>query len=409
MGASQSKRWMECPGSIRELKKIPEYLRSKGSIYAQEGTAAHALLEKCLREKKNARKFRGYSIQVNDAGQATIYDPSIDVAQEEDKSLFYVSVGMCEAVQVCIDVVKEELDRLGNKAKLDIESRVYPIEGDNDIYGTADAIISLWGEEIVVIDFKYGSGISVEIEDNSQMRFYALGAAQSIDFIFEKIKVIIVQPRSFHDDGQVRSETLTRKQIKSWGRELQKSISRTKEPDAPLKAGEWCRFCDATTFCKAQEKLVSKVACMDFKDDPETTLGVELSEVNEKLKWIPALEAFIKQVKATAWQLKTEEPEQLPDFKFVEGRSNRKFQEGLSPKKILRILEREFGLDEEALFSEPVLKSPAQIEKLVPKKRRILLNDKLFYKPKGKISLVSIDDTREETDNKAFSNFEDFE
>jgi hypothetical protein len=42
---SSADKWMVCHGWYRAVEDIP----SKSSIYAEEGTAAHAVLESCLR------------------------------------------------------------------------------------------------------------------------------------------------------------------------------------------------------------------------------------------------------------------------------------------------------------------------------------------------------------------------
>ena len=44
-----------------------------------------------------------------------------------------------------------------------------------DGFGTSDCII-VCGENLHIIDFKYGKGVPVSAEDNPQMKLYALGA-----------------------------------------------------------------------------------------------------------------------------------------------------------------------------------------------------------------------------------------
>ncbi|MDY0410619.1 DUF2800 domain-containing protein [Virgibacillus soli] len=48
-----------------------------------------------------------------------------------------------------------------------------------------------------VIDFKYGQGVLVEVENNPQMMLYALGALNLFDAIYDinSVKMTIYQPR----------------------------------------------------------------------------------------------------------------------------------------------------------------------------------------------------------------------
>ena len=42
--------------------------------------------------------------------------------------------------------------------------------------GTADAVVLLRDEMVVVVDLKYGRGVKVMADDNPQLLMYALGA-----------------------------------------------------------------------------------------------------------------------------------------------------------------------------------------------------------------------------------------
>ena len=55
LGASGSNCWLNCAGSYWAQKDIPD----KSSVFAYEGTCAHALAEFCLMTGKNAQEFIG--------------------------------------------------------------------------------------------------------------------------------------------------------------------------------------------------------------------------------------------------------------------------------------------------------------------------------------------------------------
>ena len=84
---------------------------------------------------------------------------------------------------------------------------------------------------------------------------------------------------------------------------------------------------------------------------------------------------------------------------------HRAYLKNLSDKKVLRYLEK-LGYDPEAAMSEPKLKTPAQVEKLLKPKDRRKFNNKFVVKPEGELVLVDAGDAREEVDYYAGSDFE---
>lgn len=65
-----------------------------------------------------------------------------------------------------------------------------------DGFGTGDCVIIADGR-LTVIDFKYGTGVLVEAERNSQMLLYALGALEMFDDLYDinTVQMTIFQPR----------------------------------------------------------------------------------------------------------------------------------------------------------------------------------------------------------------------
>ena len=55
LGPSAAERWFNCPGSIRASEGMP----NNSSVFAAEGTAAHALAAWCLQTGKDAAAFIG--------------------------------------------------------------------------------------------------------------------------------------------------------------------------------------------------------------------------------------------------------------------------------------------------------------------------------------------------------------
>ena len=88
--------------------------------------------------------------------------------------------------------------------KLFVEQWISAAKVDEDVSGTADAIVyDAKNFKLYVLDFKFGAGIAVEAKGNKQMRCYALASLFTFsDFRVDEIEMVIVQPRAFHEAGR---------------------------------------------------------------------------------------------------------------------------------------------------------------------------------------------------------------
>ena len=171
LSPSSAYRWLTCPGSVALCDGIPD---TPSSIYADTGTAAHKLAERCFEHKKDAKFFIGETIQLGDSGV---------VVDEE----------MADAVQVYVDLVR----RLPDTFTVLHEQRLplTPLTGEADAEGTADTV-AFDRDTLLVIDYKNGRGVEVDALDNEQMMMYAAAARAEYAVLgnFTKFKVVIVQP-----------------------------------------------------------------------------------------------------------------------------------------------------------------------------------------------------------------------
>lgn len=156
LSPSGSKKWFACPGSLTLEKPIP----NKSSIYADDGTAMHTVAAWCLTQHRRATKYVGEYIEVQAKGE-----PVRKVQFDDD---------MAELVQGYVDQVR----MLGIGNQMLIEKRVefssfIDVPGQ---FGTADAIIVNDRDgELMLVDLKTGH-TPVDVEKNSQLMLYALGA-----------------------------------------------------------------------------------------------------------------------------------------------------------------------------------------------------------------------------------------
>jgi hypothetical protein len=140
------------------------------------------------------------------------------------------------------------------KGKLLVEEKLYLDEISDNCYGTADAVI-IGKNRLVVCDFKTGK-FPVEVKKNKQLMIYGLGALARYGNESTTLELTIVQPRSFHPDGPIRSWDISATDLVSWGYEsLQKATEACEEKKPDLNVGDHCRFCNARSICPKLNKL----------------------------------------------------------------------------------------------------------------------------------------------------------
>lgn len=240
--ASSAHRWFACPGSLRLCEGIPRAT----SQYAAEGTLAHSVGERALRERRPASAFIGETVEV-------------------DGYTFTVTAEMASAVQVYVDTVLDDYKRL-SPCTMSIERRFNLDHLHPDMFGTNDASLLAEFDRLVVYDYKHGAGVPISPENNPQFMFYALGALRGVDA--PVVEIVVVQPRC-RGEAVKRWET-TAEDIEAWGREvlLPKALA-CLAPDAPLVPGEeQCRFCAAKAVCPALREAATSMAVRAFGADP---------------------------------------------------------------------------------------------------------------------------------------------
>lgn len=340
LGASGAKRWMACPGSVRLSAEVPG--GDKGSFYAREGTAAHAVAEKCLLNGMDPEFYVGQKIE------------GIKVTRE-----------MAAAVSVYVDKVRmifgaeEEIEDRHVECRFSLEE----LDPPEPMFGTVDCwkYDELRGKHLWILDYKHGQGVAVEAEDNVQLMYYALGAVLENRIRPRKITVVIVQPRCSHKDGLVRDWTFNWEDLVDFKDRLMVAAYATEVPDAPLAVGDHCRFCPAVAVCPAQHQYAIEVAQEEFSAIDETTLpppeiltDAELGDVLAKadmvLMWLSACKNYaVRQLETSGT---------VPGWKLVNKRANRKWN---SQEEVVATV-KGLGLEEEDYTEPGKLLSPNKME-----------------------------------------------
>ena len=361
LSASGAHRWMNCPGSVAAESNLPD----RSSIFADEGTLAHAICEFALFTYTDAKQ-----------AAATVAPAMIkDMPHLEG----VVTRDFLDACDFYIDYVRAQPG----------EQRMYEVRVDfsqwvPEGFGTSDVVI-LDGNTIRIIDLKFGKGVKVDAENNPQPLLYALGTLNDFGWLseIEKIEMHIVQPRLDH----VSVSSVTRGGLMKFGELASQAAELALSDNAPRVAGEkQCRFCKAKATCSALFDMTQKTIMSEFDDldlTPTNTLSDEKLRVALEAKSL--IEAWLSSVEQLVTQ-RIAGGKEFPGFKIVEGRSVRQWKDD---EEIPTTLERIFG---NSAYTRKLI-SPAQAEKMLGKANKAAV-ERFIVKPRGKPTLTSESDPR---------------
>ena len=376
LGASSSARWMNCSGSVPLARP---YLGLGSSSYAAEGTVAHTIAQAMLAKEAS---------------------PPIGALVTVDGHDVLVTEEMLDAVNEYLDIVRPLLAK-AQDGGVEIRVRISSVPPTAECFGTAD-FVAIIGRKLFIVDLKYGKGVRVSVANNSQALFYALAVVETLhlDGLIDEIEIIVCQPRI--DGAERQSWTIDIIDLWMWrDAKLIPAVQRILDGDQSLQDGPWCRFCPALAICPLKHALAYRAAAEAFwehePDEMRNTDDLTPEEVAERLVLALRLEDWIDKLKEHA-ALMIHRGEDVPGFKLVEGRSNRKWAG--EDSDVLRELVKRGKFtpkDAERFYKPAELQSPAGIEKTLKRMGRtqlqFLLNG-LINKPTGKPSLVPAADPR---------------
>lgn len=344
LSPSNGERWWNCPGSVAACRG----LKGTTSVDAQDGIAAHAVLELCLKNKQNPFDMVGMEIE------------EVEVTEE-----------MAEAVSFAIDEVNAELQKGG---VLFCEQNVEIVKGV--ISGTLDICIVRVFDRVVIMDFKYGKGVIVKAQDNKQLLMYALPKLLENDCA--SAELVIIQPRVMTEEKVTRWECSLEYML-NFQAELFRHIELTKEANALTIPGDHCRWCLAKAMCpELRTDLSQSLTPVQNKEliFPEAkTLTMEV--ITKVLDYRDRIEDWLNAVSMYAFSI-LENGGTLPGYELAKKRSHRIWKD----EKEVALKFAELG---EKLVTTKLV-SPTQLEKLVGKDRKKEI-ESLTIKPDNGLTL----------------------
>lgn len=239
---SGSHEWYYCHGSqlMKQGKPPNDDDRTK------EGTACHWVAQEIL----TAFTTPGSELKSSTDFVGDIAPNGVFIDEEMYQGAkFYVN----EILKYCNE---SGLMRLIHIEELLNTEVIYPSsKGTPDcwVYNVKDAEIVLW-------DLKYGFS-HVEVYENPAMMMYIAGilSALNIDGVadqFLTIRMVIVQPRSFHGHGPVREWKVTASDLRPYFNKLRHAAEQAMNGQGLCTPGLHCRDCLARHDCTALTKTL---------------------------------------------------------------------------------------------------------------------------------------------------------
>jgi hypothetical protein len=352
VGGSTAKRVINCPGSVALVAQMPP---KPSSVYADTGTLLHNVIADVL---------GGKVIEVQDFLGAVHADVTLDQDMIDNK----------------LTPALAALNEIDPDRQMEFETEMVVGFGDllPGVFGSAD-IIGRIGDTAYIVDWKFGDGVAVDVEENPQLMFYAAAAMRTpaAQWAFEratKVELVIVQP------PYVKRWETTPRRIQLFEKELMQAVKVAQRPDAPLAQGEWCRWCAGKAICPIMTGAADRALVSALK-------SVDAADVSDYLKMADQLEGWIKEVRALAMQT-LEAGLPVPGYKLVPKRAMRQW---VDENKALEAM-RAMGVNAMELTEMTIL-SPAKAEKVLKKHKLALPDDHVVSVSSGN-TLASEDDPR---------------
>lgn len=409
---SASPRWIPCPGSMAYPENTAE--GDDAGAYADEGTAAHMLASRCLKEKVDTITFLGQIIRVG-------------------KREFKITDEFADHVQTYVDDVRRRA--IGGFMMVEQRVTLEGVEGfDESNYGTSDVVIAIPAREDmppairkarveadpknlyqlyaygVVEDLKFGQGEKVyawlpayegalftmqmyttdndqiEVEPNYQLMMYALACLADIRLLVDDpvgILIVINQPRLgilselwvpiavlerfalFASDALKRAELAMGIGVAACeAHDADGNIVDEPYFNPGEKQCRWCKVVCAARTAKAQEETA---ADFDIVADKRPVVPEAAPQIAKAMLAVPFVADWCRAVMAKAHELVDAGVEIIgPDkkpYKLVEGDlGKRKWKNAAKAEEALLA-----NLPREKVYVEKMITAPAA-GKLLKKK-----------------------------------------
>ncbi len=352
VGGSTAKRVMRCPGSVALVATMPP---KPSSSYADEGTLLHDTIAQIIDKGTKAQDYLG-----------TVYN-GVELTQE------LIDNKLTPALQA-LDEIDPNVEM-----QIQVETRVGFDRDLPGVFGSTD-VLGRIKDRAIVLDWKFGDGVPVDAAENEQLMFYGAAAlrTQGLEWWHlgaDEVELIIVQP------PHVRRWVTNFRRLQTFNRDLIKAVKSAQQPDAPLAAGDWCRWCAAKPVCPVMTGATDRALAAQMDN-------LDAAKIGEYLQKADMLEGWVKDLRALAHQM-LEAGKPVPGFKLVPKRATRQWTDQEAAYTALTAL----GLTDDDVWEPAELLSPPRVEKILKKMKLALPADVVVSVSSG-TTMASEDDPR---------------
>lgn len=338
---SNAHRFKRCHGQVHLAGnvqfKIPE---SDDSV---EGVAAHELLETCLKvgmPQRSPTESKDLKERLDSAQHVVDY---IEMVREEFPDLQVYTEHFFHFPQSVVDA--------------------------EDAGGIVDVLLySPSANRYWIIDFKFGVGETVLVEESDQIKFYGTSALWFKGF--SKATLVIIQPRSLIG-AEPRELDFTVSDMLTYQEETEDAIRACEAAGAPLCPGSWCHHCAAGADCLAREKNAIAVltgdtrlardfnptGLIDPRDVPLDRIGWILSMREQVFQWFKAV--------ADGGMFQARQGTKIPHMKLVLSTAHRRYIDKPDLEMAQLMVRMAGGAHNVADFMPPTLLALTNAEKLL--------------------------------------------
>lgn len=350
LSPSHASRRMACPGSHALEALFPQ----DNSDHAQEGILAHKIAAETLRNN------------------CYVSHPDETDEMREGAELYHGFV----------------YSRLSATSKIFIEQPLDISVIHPDCRGIPDCWTLLSDIELDIFDYKFGHSF-VEVYENWQLIEYAAGILEylQIDGMRDQhmwVNMHIIQPRSFHPEGQIRTWRMKACDLRPYFNRLRESEYAALQPNASCTPSPQCYNCAARHACVALQAAAMDSVDVSYSAIPHNMAARELSTELRTLEHAAArLKDRIAGLSAEALAM-ISRGERLPHHHGERGRGRERWS--IPVEEVIELGEL-YGIE---------LRKPAAI---TPKQAAALASDvltperirELSETPIGELKLVPVD------------------
>lgn len=350
LSPSHASRRVACPGS-HQLAALCE---TDNSEYAQEGILAH-------------------KVAANAISGARVYIPE---ATDE----------MIEGAELYAGFIKSRMTNAA--AKIFIEQKLHISDIHPNCWGTPDCWTLLSDIELDIYDYKFGHGF-VEVYENWQLIEYAAGILQylRVDGITDQhmyVNMHVIQPRSFHPQGQIRTWRVRASDLRPYFNRLREAEHAATTPNAHCHPSPECGYCPARSMCTALSSAALRAVDISRSAIPH---NLEVGQLSAELRFLEhameSLKARISGLSAEALARITR-GERLPHYYAERGKGRERWK--IPAEEVIELGEM-MGVE----LRKPAVITPKQAIALKSKVLPEARIKELSETPYGELKLLPID------------------